>query len=80
MIVELILKFLSTVLTPIIEGLPTFSQLSIPDNIAGYIIGLFRAVGTFIPLQSLLPLFMFVISFTLWRFGYNAICRIRDIF
>lgn len=80
MITETILHFLTMVLKPIINLIPSMDTFVIPDNIASYLTTIFRTIGIFIPVTNLLPLFVFSIAFTCWRFGYSIIVRIRNMF
>lgn len=79
MITESILHILTVVFKPVFNLIPQMDGLVIPDNIAGYLISIFRTVGIFIPVANLMPLFVFSIAFTGWRFGYSIIVRLRSL-
>lgn len=80
MITETILHILTVIFKPVLNLIPAMESFVIPDNIAGYLTSIFRTIGIFIPVSSLLPLFVFSIAFTGWRFGYSIILRIRSLF
>lgn len=80
MITESIMHFITAVFKPILNLIPTMDSFVIPDNIAGYLTTIFKTIGIFIPVADLLPLFVFSIALTGWRFGYSIICRVRSLF
>ncbi len=80
MITETILNFITLIFRPIIELIPTMDSFVIPDNIVSYLTSIFRTIGIFIPVYDLIPLFIFSIAFTSWRFIYSIINRIRYLF
>lgn len=80
MITESIMHFITAVFKPILNLIPIMDTFVIPDNIAGYITSIFRTIGIFIPVADLIPLFVFSIALTGWRFGYSIICRLRSLF
>lgn len=79
MITESILHILTVCFKPVFNLIPQMDGFVIPDNIAGYLTSIFRTIGIFIPVANLLPLFVFSIAFTSWRFGYSIILRIRSL-
>ena len=80
MITETIMHFLTACFKPILNLIPTMDSFVIPDNISSYLTSIFRTIGIFIPVADLLPLFVFSIALTGWRFGYSIICRLRSLF
>lgn len=80
MITESVLHFLTLILKPILNLIPAMTTFVIPDNIMSYLTAIFRTIGIFIPVASLLPLLVFSIAFTGWKFGYKIIVRVRSMF
>lgn len=80
MITETIMHFLTMCFKPILNLIPSMTTFVIPDNIMSYLTTIFRTIGIFIPVADLLPILVFSISFTCWKFGYKIIVRIRDMF
>lgn len=80
MITESIMHFLTMILKPILNLIPAMETFLIPENIMSYLTTIFRTIGIFIPVSSLLPLLVFSMAFTCWRFGYAIIVRIRNMF
>lgn len=77
MITDILLQLSVVAFTPILNIIPSLDGLVIPDNIANYLLGIFRSIGVFIPIADLMPLFVFSILFTSWRLVYSIINRIR---
>ena len=80
MITETILHLITFLFTPILDLIPVLDTFVIPDNIASYLMSIFKTIGIFIPVSDLMPLFIFSIALTSWRFIYSIICRIRFLF
>lgn len=80
MLVENLLNLLSMMLDPIIDVIPVAGNFAIPDNVLGYLLALFRAIGTFLPVLELLPLFMFVAGLYMYKFFSAIIFRVRSLF
>lgn len=77
MITESLLHFLTLILKPILNLIPAMTTFVIPDNIMSYLTAIFRTIGIFIPVASLLPILIFSIAVTSWRFIYGIILRVR---
>lgn len=80
MLVENILNLLSMILDPIIDAIPAAGNFAIPDNIFNFLLSLFRAIGTFLPVTQLLPLFTFVAGLYMYKFFSAIFFRIRALF
>lgn len=80
MITDIIIALISTIISPLIDLIPTFDTFIIPTNINSYLLSIFKTVGFIIPLKELLPIFIFMIAVVSWRFIYAILIRIKNLF
>ena len=80
MITDTLLSLFLSLFTPILDLIPSLETFVIPDNILSYLLGIFRSIGIFLPLKELMPLLIFSIALTSWRFIYSILFRIRLLF
>lgn len=80
MITDTLLSLFLSLFTPILDLIPSLETFVIPDNILSYLLGIFRSIGIFLPLKELLPLLIFSIALTSWRFIASILFRVRSLF
>lgn len=80
MITETILSFLTMIVNPLVDLIPNLTSLVIPDSIFNYLLSIFSAIGVFIPVAELLPILIFSIAVSSWRFIYSIISRFAFMF
>lgn len=80
MITDALLNILTAILNPIIDIIPSAGNFTIPEYVSNFLLSLFRAIGLFLPVKQLLPLFLFVIGLYTWRFVAAIVFRIRGLF
>lgn len=77
MITETLLSFFTMIISPIIDLIPSMETFLIPEGVMEYLLSIFSAIGFFIPVKELLPILIFSIAVTSWRFIYGIILRVR---